>query len=146
MQANPSKFQFIVFEKESYQRDIILEDNVIVKSVNSVKLLGVTIDNKLRFKEHKSSMCQKAGKQMGALARLSNVFNKKTKILLMQSFILSHFLYCSVVYHYCSRSDIIKLEKVQKKGLRFRRVRVQEFARGGGGPKSESLFFCFSIF
>ena len=37
----------------------------------------------------------------------------------MQSFILSHFLYCSVVYHYCSHSDIIKLEKVQKKGLRF---------------------------
>ena len=26
---------------------------------------------------------------------------------------------CSVVYHYCSCSDIIKLEKVQKKGLRF---------------------------
>ena len=119
MQANPSKFQFIVFEKESHQRDIILEDNVIVKSVNSVKLLGVTIDNKLRFKEHISTMCQKAGKQMGALARLSNVFNQETKMLLMQSFILSHFLYCSVVYHYCSRSDIIKLEKVQKKGLRF---------------------------
>ena len=29
------------------------------------------------------------------------------------------FLYCSVVYHYCSRRDIIKLEKSQKKGLRF---------------------------
>ena len=41
MQANPSKFQFILLEKESHQRDIILEDNVIVKSVNSVKLLGV---------------------------------------------------------------------------------------------------------
>ena len=40
-------------------------------------------------------------------------------MLLMQSFILSHFLYCSVVYHYCSRSDINKLEKIQKKGLRF---------------------------
>ena len=64
-------------------------------------------------------MCQKAGKQMSALARLSNVFNQETKMLLMQSFILSHFLYCSVVYHYCSRSDIIKLEKVQKKDLRF---------------------------
>ena len=76
---NPSKFQFIVFEKESHQRDIILEDNVIVKSVNSVKLLGVTIDNKLRFKEHISTMCQKAGKQMGALARLSNVFNQELR-------------------------------------------------------------------
>ena len=77
MQANPTKFQFIVFEKESYQREIILEDNVIVKSVNSVKLLGVTIDNKLRFKEHISTMYQKAGKQMGALARFHySTFNK----------------------------------------------------------------------
>ena len=24
-------------------------------------------------------------------------------------------------------------------------ARVQEFVRGGGGPKSERLFFCFSI-
>ena len=32
MQANPSKFQFIVFEEKSHQRDIILEDNVIVIS------------------------------------------------------------------------------------------------------------------
>ena len=144
MQANPSKFQFIVFEKESYQRDIIREDNVIVKSVNSVKLLGVTIDNKLRFKEHKSTMCQKAGKQMGALARLSNVFNQKTKILLMQSFILSHFLYCSVVYHYCSCSDIIKLEKVQKKGLRFRRV--SRNSQEGGAQNLKAFFFGFSIF
>ena len=44
MQANLYKFQFIVFEKESLNRDVILKDNVFVKSANSVKLLGVTID------------------------------------------------------------------------------------------------------
>ena len=60
-------------------------------------------------------MCQKAGKQMDALVRLSSVFNQETKMLLMQSFILSHFLYCSVVYHYCLHSDIIKLEKNSEK-------------------------------
>ena len=108
MLANPSKFQFIVLDKESHQRDIILEDNVIVKLV-FMKLLGVTIDNKLRFKKHISTihMCQKAGKQMGALARLSSVIYQETKMLLMQSFILSHLFYCSLVYYYCSRSDII---------------------------------------
>ena len=89
-------------------------------------------------------MCQKAGKQMGALARLSNVFNQKTKILLMQSFILSHFLYCSVVYHYCSRSDIIKLEKVQKKSLRFRRV-SRNSQEGGGGQNLKAFFFAFNF-
>ena len=47
------------------------------------------------------------------------VFNQESKMLLMQSFIMSHFLYCGVVYHYCSRSEIIKLEKNQKKGLKF---------------------------
>ena len=110
MLANPSKFYFIVLDKESHQRDIILEDNVIVKSVfMTVKLLEVTIDNKLRFKKHISTihMCQKAEKQMGALARLSSVIYQETKMLLMQSFILSHLFYCSLVYYYCSRSDII---------------------------------------
>ena len=67
MQANPSNFQCIVFEKESHQRDIILEDKVIVKSVDSVKVLGVTIDNELRFKDHISTVCQRRKNKFGAL-------------------------------------------------------------------------------
>ena len=43
-------------------------------------------------------LCRKAGREMGALARFSNVFNQHTTMLLMQNFILSHFLCRSVVY------------------------------------------------
>ena len=119
MQANPSKFQYIVFEKDKQPRNIVLNEGTVIESVSKVKLLGVVIDSALIFNEHISVISQKAGRQLNALARLSNVFNTETKLLIMQSFILSQFTYCCVVYHFCSRADMVKIEKLQRKALRF---------------------------
>ena len=51
----------------------------------------------------------------------TKLFMILTNMQIHADYILSHIPYCSVVYHYCSRSDIIKLklEIIQKKDLRF---------------------------
>ena len=41
MQANPEKFQFIIFDKERQPRTLQLNHNVTIQSVSNVKLLGV---------------------------------------------------------------------------------------------------------
>ena len=48
-------------------------DNEIIEYSNSVKLLGVTIDNKLDANEHISNLCQKVNVKLHALARISNL-------------------------------------------------------------------------
>ena len=84
-----------------------------------MKLLGVDIDNKLRFNHHVSMICQKAGRQVQVLRRLSHVLSKSNKLLLYNSFIECYFTYCSAIWHFCSKVDTLKLEKLHEKALRF---------------------------
>ena len=81
-------------------------------------MLGVNIDVELNFNHHIALLCNKAGRQINSLSRLSNVLNVDTKILILQSFILSHFMYCCIIWHFCSISDTKKIEKMQLKALR----------------------------
>ena len=121
MQANPEKFQFIIFDKERQPRTLQLNHNVTIQSVSNVKLLGVNIDVELNFNHHIALLCNKgykAGRQINALSLLSNVLNVDTQILILQSFILSHFMYCCIIWHFCSISDTKIIEKMQLKALR----------------------------
>ena len=59
MVANPLKFQLISFGiKEDHELSIEINGDVI-KMSDPVKILGVTIDSKLRFSEHVKIICQK---------------------------------------------------------------------------------------
>ena len=81
MQANPEKFQFVMIDKERQPRTLQLNHNVTIQSVS--KLLGVNIDVELNFKHHIALLCNKAGRQINALSRLSNVLNVDTKVLIL---------------------------------------------------------------
>ena len=58
------------------------------------KLLGVHIDNKLKFGTHIESLCKKMGKKLHALARIIKYMSTKQVQLLIRSFIMSQFSYC----------------------------------------------------
>ena len=126
MQANPEKILFIIFDKERQSRTLQLNHNVTIQSVSNVKLLGVNIDVELNFNHHIAVLCNKAGRQINALLRLSNVLNVDTKILFLQSFILSHFMYCCIIWHFSSTciSDTKKIEKMQLKALRHIYIKI----------------------
>ena len=53
----------------------------------SVKLLGVMIDNKLNFKDHVSKTSNKASQKIHALARISNYTNKDNLKTVMEAII-----------------------------------------------------------
>ena len=51
---------------------------------SSVKLLGVTIDNKLNFDEHVTKLCKKVSQKIHALARMSNYMSQDKLRILMR--------------------------------------------------------------
>ena len=53
----------------------------------SVKLLGVTLDNKLNFDTHISNFCKKAAAQLNVLKRLRSFIGFEQKKVLVQSFV-----------------------------------------------------------
>ncbi len=85
----------------------------------SLWILGVSIDRALSFSDHITLLCQKAGEYRNVLSGLSNELTTETKLLLFRSFILSHFNYCSLIWHFCGLGDLEKMEKVQLRLLHF---------------------------
>ncbi len=91
MQANPDKFQLIIFNNQNTPSCLTINIRVLI-SEPVVKFFRVLIDTRLRFNEHIASMCQKAGLSINVLSRISRHFTIENKLVLYRSFILSHFL------------------------------------------------------
>ena len=58
--------------------------------IESVKLLGIEIDNHLNFQSHVSTICKKAAGQLNALSSL-NSFRNQDQRKIANSFIHSNF-------------------------------------------------------
>ena len=120
MQANPDKFQLMVLSSNGLKQiSINIDDNVCIKSEPFVKILGILIDENLKFNEHVSSSCKKAARQLNALARIAKYLDFKSRKLIYNSFIRSNFTYCPIVWHFCGKENNNKLEKVQERALRI---------------------------
>ncbi len=120
MKVNNIKFQMIAFTKDGVNSDeSIIIDNNVIQSQRAVKLLGVNFDSALSFNVHVNEICRKAGRKMNVLGRLSRSLDLDSKLMLFHSFVLSHFEYCAVVWHFCSKDNMKKIEKIQKQALRY---------------------------
>ena len=73
MKFNTDKCHLI---KVNNQDNNIKTGNDIITSKTSVKLLGVTIDNKFNFNEHVDNICQKVNNKLHALARIAKYLDK----------------------------------------------------------------------
>ena len=70
-------------------------DNTNVKTADRLKILGVTLDNKLSFKPHISEKIKKACAKASALRNLRKFISQTTMIRLYKTYILPHLEYCS---------------------------------------------------
>ena len=120
MIANPSKFQAIILNKSRQTVEVTLAiKEKVIQTQNEIKLLGVTIDNKLNFEKHISNMCSRAGGQLNTLYRLSKFMSTNTIKAATSSFVMSNFNYCPLVWHFTTAKSNKKIEKIQERALRL---------------------------
>ena len=93
--------------------------DIDIKTTEKTCLLGVVLDNELKFDDHISSICRKVSAQISALNRLKNILPLKTKESLYRAFILPYFNYCNQVWHHCGKRNTVKIEKVNLRVLRY---------------------------
>ena len=93
------------------------KENII--GTSSVKLLGITIDNKLNFEEHVSNICKKVSLKLHALSRIANYMSTNKLKLIMKAFIESQFGYCPLIWMFHSRQLNNKINKLQERALRI---------------------------
>ena len=92
-------------------------DNQVIKSVLSVELLGILIDDKPDFNLHK--ICKSAANLLNALIRLKQFLNFDAKEVLINSYIISNLNYCPLVWMFSSTQSLNKIKDLQKRALRF---------------------------
>ena len=97
--VNPDKFQVIVVKKNSRKKDsyALNINNQTINSGNSVKLLGIEIDNTRSFNKYISTLCKKASNQLNSIGRIQKYIGFKGKEVLLNSFVLSNFNYCPLL-------------------------------------------------
>ncbi len=122
MEANPSKFPFMLLKSFTSKEDIpdhILINNTRIECESQEKLLGVIIDDKLKFNKHIDILCKNANKQINVLYRFRNGFNFEEREVIHNTFILANFNYCPIVWYFHDKDSIRKMEKTQERALRF---------------------------
>ena len=113
--ANKDKYQAMVIrENKPNDKEVEVKVNEIeIEQTSSMKLLGVSIDDRLNFTEHIRNVSTRASQRVGVIFRLRNLISTETKSILYKTAILPHLTYCDTVWHFCKASDKHKLERVQ---------------------------------
>ena len=124
MKSNSDKCHMIVAENEhrpAYFSNtfIYLEnENQLLQNEKMVKLLGVTIEDKIAFEKHVNTLLKKGNQKLHGLMRASRYMNKEKLRILMKAFIESQFKYCSLVWMFHSRHINNRINRLQERALR----------------------------
>ena len=115
----PKKFQVIFLGLKQNQVFLLEIGNRIVEATRSVKLLGITVDDELRFYKHVKTLCQKVCKEVSAFSRIAPYLNEKKGKILYHTLIMSNFNYCPLIWTFCGKTQNKEIDRVHKRALRI---------------------------
>lgn len=103
MKANPNNSHLLL---SSSQTNTVNIANNLISSTRKEKLLGILIENNLRFDEHVTELCNKD----------MNLVQRKT---IMNAFKISQFGYCPLVWMFYSRTLNNRINQIHERALRL---------------------------
>ena len=95
MITNPDKYQAMILGNATIP--LVNDTNIWVK--DNIELPGVNIDKNLQFNNHVKNICTKVNNQINVISRFRKIVPTEMKCKLYKAFIVSHFRYCSAVWH-----------------------------------------------
>ena len=121
LKINVDKTQLMVLcgHQKSHQEDQVQVniDTMVLKKQTSVKYLGVTLDNHLRWHAHIDNVWKGCLGKIAAIRRACHYLPSHINRTLYLSFVLPHLEYCSVVWGNCGTTLSSRLERVQNYAL-----------------------------
>jgi hypothetical protein len=94
--------------------DLILH-GITIDQVTEHRLLGVTIDNKLRWDSHTDNVCKIVSRRVFLLSKLRYIVDIDTRKLFLNAHIKPHFDYASVVWDGCSGAIKKRLNSLHRR-------------------------------
>ena len=126
IQINREKSQAILFPYNKSPKRIPSKKLIIqgteIEFAKTIKYLGITLDQKLNFKEHIASACLKAnrcGRSLYPILNRKSKLNFKNKLLLFKMCIRPILTYGCQIWYGCAKTHLKKLQIIQNKNLKI---------------------------
>ena len=103
---------------EKKEIDLVLNGKKI-ENVCKQKLLGVHIDQHLSWDDQVDHVYKMINCKLALLSRIKKYLNLDTRILYFNAYIMPLFDYCITIWGNCSRQNIHRMTKLQKKTARI---------------------------
>ncbi|XP_075163257.1 uncharacterized protein LOC142235890 [Haematobia irritans] len=119
---NSNKTKFIRFRPHPHIETrtwSILVDSKIIPEVDTVKYLGINLQNNLGWKTHIQEIRNKIAPGLGILYKYKNKMDEQAKLMIFQSLIQSHLNYLPIIYGYKKNSDLKSLQILQNRALKI---------------------------
>jgi len=82
-------------------------------------MLGVTVDDMLKFDKQVVNTCRKVSQQIAVLKHMRNILPNDIGKNIYMPLIVPHFDYSAQTWHFCNKSSAEKLEKENERAIRF---------------------------
>ena len=126
---NTSKTKYLLFRNKNISIDFsqlqLKIDDEIIERIGkgcrdeSFKFVGLNIDEYLTWEHHIKIVINKANSATFALSKLKNFIPDYTKCTIYNSLFKSHIEYGSIVWGNTSCSELLRLQKIQKRAVRY---------------------------
>ena len=90
MKLNTDKYHLLVSGNKNGKMCSNLDRDIVWES-NNVKLLVITLNNKLKLYKHVSNICSKANRKLSILTRVAKFLPFKKRLILFKAFTASQF-------------------------------------------------------
>ena len=108
----------VINARQQTIHDIIVQGEII-EIVDSLKYLGVIVDNKLTFSENIDYMAKKVAKKVGLLGRIRKNIGRDTALSLFKTTVTPHFDFCSTILLIANEGQFKQLQLLMNKALRI---------------------------
>ena len=125
LSLNVEKAKYSFFHKPSKKYDIPLRlpklaiNSYEIQRKESIKFLGVLLDQYLTWKEHTKRTENKIAKNIGTLYKVRPYLDQKASLCLYYSYIHSYQIYANTVWCSTNRTSLKKLQSQQKHAIKI---------------------------
>ena len=122
LNAKKTEFMLIASKRKLTQfteNPNIYIGNHNIKQVSKNKVLGILLDEELKWKEYNNAQCKILSKSIALFKRAKCFVTYEALIKIYNSLVLPHFTYCSNVWNDGSCAHMEKLYKMQKRASRI---------------------------
>ena len=118
MVANPSKFQLMFLSKYKTIEKNMFFNGKTIKSLDTVELLGITVDKIINFKRHIQNTCHKTNSKTKALFRIRKLLNLEQGYVLAEAYISLNLRYCLLIWMFFGKMSDNLIVKTHYRTLR----------------------------